>query len=121
LLAGVFVLANAVASILVYLLLKAGASGVLFVAAKDTASDVGVSYGCLGVAAALAVGMAATARRLLLLSLALMVAVPLFGNPTFNDFGHALAVLVGAAVGWVVYHLRGLAANQTMVPVTSRP
>lgn len=100
-LVAVFLLANVLASIVVFVLLSAGADGVWFAPADDAASDVGVSYGAHAVEAALAAGISGRLARWILVPLVLLpVVLPMFGHRTFTDVGHLLSAGIGVFAGW---------------------
>ncbi|MYW19013.1 hypothetical protein GT039_26410 [Streptomyces sp. SID2955] len=59
--------------------------------------DIGVSYALAGVIAVLGYRIAAPWRYAYLVAVAAVFALPLAAAPSFTDFGHFLAVLLGLA------------------------
>ncbi|MEU1596597.1 rhomboid-like protein [Streptomyces sp. NPDC005708] len=59
--------------------------------------DIGVSYALAGVVAVLTYRIAVPWRYAYLAVVLLVYAVPLTASPTFTDFGHFIAVLIGLA------------------------
>jgi uncharacterized membrane protein len=96
----VFFLGNAVASCLIYVLLRAGVRDGWLDETITVASDVGSSYGIHAVSGAIIFSLPVRARRLLVPMALLATAVPLIVGRTFTDLGHLLATLVGFVVGW---------------------
>jgi uncharacterized membrane protein/membrane associated rhomboid family serine protease len=96
----VFFLGNAVASCLVYALLRAGVHEKLFNGAVTLARDVGTSYGAHAVSGAIVFCLPVRARRLFVPLALLAVVVPLIGQRTFTDLGHLLSTLIGFVTGW---------------------
>jgi uncharacterized membrane protein len=96
----VFFLGNAVASCLVYALLRAGVHGAWLDGAVTMARDVGTSYGAHAVSGAIVFCLPVRPRRLLVPLALLAVVVPLVGTHTFTDVGHLLSTLIGFLAGW---------------------
>jgi uncharacterized membrane protein len=96
----VFFLTNAVASCLVYALVREGVHHNWFDRAITMASDVGTSYGAHAVSGAIAFSLPVRPRRALVPLAFLAVVVPLIGEHTFTDVGHLLATLIGFLTGW---------------------
>jgi hypothetical protein len=98
----VFFLTNAVASCLVYALLRVGLRHNWLNGAVMMASDVGTSYGAHAVSGAIAISLPARARRILVPLALLTVVVPLIGQRSFTDVGHLLSTLIGFLAGWQI-------------------
>ncbi len=96
----VFFLGNAVASCLVYALLRAGLHDNWFNGAVTLDRDVGTSYGAHAVGGAIVFCLPVGPRRLLVPLALLAVVGPLIGQRTFTDVGHLLSTLVGFLAGW---------------------
>jgi uncharacterized membrane protein len=101
----VFFVANAVASCLVYALLRAGVHLNLLDGAITVASDVGTSYGLHAVGGAIAFSLPVRARRILVPLALLAVIVPLLDEHSFTDVGHLLSTLIGFLAGWQMRRL----------------
>jgi hypothetical protein len=87
----VFFLGNAVASCLVYALLRAGLHDNWFNGAVTLDRDVGTSYGAHAVGGAIVFCLPVGPRRLLVPLALLAVVGPLIGQHTFTDVGHLLS------------------------------
>jgi uncharacterized membrane protein len=96
----VFFLTHAVASCLVYAMLRAGVHHNWFNGAITMASDVGTSYGAHAVSGAIAVSLPVRARRVLVPLALLAVVLPLMREHSFTDVGHLLSTLIGFLTGW---------------------
>ncbi|MEN3304438.1 MAG: hypothetical protein V7603_640 [Micromonosporaceae bacterium] len=96
----VFLAGNAVASCLVYALLRTGIQDKWFPGAVAGVDDVGTSYGAHTVSGAIALSLPVRARRVAVPLALLVVVVPLVGEHTFTDVGHLLSTLVGFLAGY---------------------
>ncbi|MFJ7149424.1 rhomboid-like protein [Streptomyces sp. NPDC100445] len=111
----VCVLAHVLASLVSEgVLLRAIREGLAPPAAVDTL-DIGVSYALAGVIAVLAYRIAVPWRYGYLLAVLAVFGLPLAAGPTFTDFGHFVAALIGLAC-YPLVRGRGKAWNPKETP-----
>lgn len=116
----VFFVANAVASCLVYAMLRAGVRHNWLDGAITMASDVGTSYGAHAVGGAIAFSLPVHARRVLVPLALVAVVVPMLDERTFTDVGHLLSAVLGFVAGWRIRR-HPLGARLRRPPGTDRP